>query len=272
VGYLENCVRSVLEKNTYPHYELIIVDNSSQETATRQFYNQLISEPRVRILENPSQFNYSAFNNFGARHAQGDLLLFLNNDIEAQQDDWLEELIRWTERTGVGIVGTKLLYPDGSIQHAGIVVGMEGHASHVYQGAGSDTNGPFGHVDWYRNYSAVTGACMLIRKDVFQQIGGFNEKYQLVFNDVEICLRAIRAGYRVVLTPYAGLIHHEGMTRAKFIPKDDILQGYQDVRAVIETGDPYYNPNLSYAYHIPTLKRNHEEEPSERISKIVSFA
>ena len=180
--------------------------------------------------------------------------------------------MRWAEQPNIGIVGAKLLFPDGAIQHAGIVVGMEGHGSHVYAKAREGYQGPFGSVDWYRNCSAVTAACMMMRREVFNNIGGFDEHYELVFSDIEICQRAIKDGYRILYTPFARLIHHEGLTRHQHIPSHDIRVGYEHLKKIIEQGDPFYNPNLSYSIRMPTLKRPDEESPIERLNNILSQA
>jgi GT2 family glycosyltransferase len=196
-------------------------------------------------------------------------LLFLNNDTEAIDADWLSEIAGWAIQPEIGIVGAKLLYPDLRIQHAGIVVGMEGHGSHIFAGKREGYSGIFGSVDWYRNYSAVTGACMAIRREVFDKIGGFDEEYDLVFSDIDICLRAIATGYRVIYNPFARLIHHEGKTRHRHIPAKDYHIAYQRLKSVVERGDPFYNPNLSYSIRIPTFKRTYEETPIQRLESIV---
>ena len=199
------------------------------------------------------KFNYSRANNIGARYARGEILLFLNNDVEILQPDWLEEMVRWVERPQIGAVGAKLLYPDDTIQHAGVVVGMEGHASHVFWGYHERQSGPFGSVEWYRNFTAVTGACLMIPRDLFEAILGFDEKYILAFSDIKICMRIRREGYRVLYSPFARLRHFEGKSRGYHIPQNDIQQGIDDFMPLVETGDPYYNPNLSYIERKPTI-------------------
>jgi GT2 family glycosyltransferase len=169
-------------------------------------------------------------------------------------------------------VGAKLLYPDGTIQHAGIVVGMEGHGSHVFMGQREGYAGLFGSVDWYRDVSAVTGACLMMRREVFEQIGAFDENYILVFNDIEICQRVLAQGYRVVYNPYARLIHYEGKSRGRFIPPDDIRLGYEHLKETVARGDLYYNPNLSYAVRLPTLRRIWDEDRLQRLDMIVRLA
>jgi GT2 family glycosyltransferase len=270
--YLKRCITSIQEITEYTDYEFILVDCGSQEEATQRYYSTLSQVANVHITKYQKEFNFSSALNFGASHAQGGLLLFLNNDTEAIEPYWLEELVRWAEQPNIGIVGAKLLFPDGAIQHAGIVVGMEGHGSHVYAKAREGYQGPFGSVDWYRNCSAVTAACMMMRREVFNNIGGFDENYELVFSDIEICQRAIKDGYRILYTPFARLIHHEGLTRHQHIPSHDIRVGYEHLKKIIEQGDPFYNPNLSYSIRMPTLKRPDEESPIERLNNILSQA
>jgi GT2 family glycosyltransferase len=271
VETLAKCIQTLRERTSYPNYELILVDNGSCEGSTHEYYAQIRKDPDLRILDYREPFNYSAANNLGARNAAGEIYLFLNNDTEIIEPEWLEELVRWAERPEIGAVGARLLYPDGSIQHTGIVVGMEGHGSHVFTGA-NPQRAIFGSIDWYRNTSAVTGACMAVRREVFIQAGGFDEDYELVFNDIEFCLRVMGLGYRNMVTPYARLIHHEGKTRFRYIPTRDIQLGYVHLKDWVARGDPYYNPNLSYAVRTPTFRRRFEESPIERLEAIVKYS
>jgi GT2 family glycosyltransferase len=271
VEYLEQCVESITKITTYPDYEIILVDSGSIEPKTAQYYAKAQAIPNLRLLHFEGLFNFSKALNLGAREAQGAILLFLNNDTEAITDGWLSELVRWAEIPEIGVVGGQLRFPDGSIQHAGIVIGMEGHASHVFGEDRPDADGPFGSAAWYRNYSAVTGACMAMRKDVFDEIGGFDEGYQLAFSDIEICLRTIQAGYRVMYTPFARMIHHEGKTRQRFIPTQDIARAYLHLKDIVAGGDPYFNPNLSTAVRIPTFRRPGEEAAIDRLREIVTY-
>jgi GT2 family glycosyltransferase len=270
--YLERCLASIHHLTHYRNFEIVIVDNNSQDVDTLAYYAQLQQAPSTTILKNQSVFNYSAYNNLGARHAHGDLLLFLNNDVEVIDPCWLDELVQWAERSEIGAVGAKLLYPDGSIQHAGIVVGMEGHGSHVFMGQREGYTSPFGSVDWYRDVSAVTGACLMMRREVFEKIGAFDENYLLVFNDIEICVRVLAHGYRVVYNPFARLIHYEGKSRGRYIPPDDIHLGYEHLKETVAQGDSYYNQNLSYAVRVPTLRRTWEEDRLQRLETIVRLA
>ncbi len=275
LAFLRLCLSTLLEKTRYGNYEILLMDDHSTDADVLAYYQELQARyPNIHIHENEGTFNYSRVNNQGARLAKGDFVLFLNNDVEIIDEHWLTEMVRWAQLPGVAMVGAKLLYPDRSIQHAGIVIGMTGHASHVF--AGILPNLPnqrkmFVSPDVYRNVSAVTGACMLVRRQVFEQIGGFNEDFLLVFNDVEIGLRVLRSGFRVVYTPAARLIHYEGRSRENHMPAQDICLGADLLSEVIEQGDPYYNPNLSYSVTWPTLRRRGETSRSQQLARIVHF-
>jgi O-antigen biosynthesis protein len=247
VDLLSKCVSSILDKTDYPSYEILIIDTGSREQATRDYYAKLdCLKKQVRVLEYPAAvFNYSAVNNFGARQARGDLLLFLNNDTEITRPEWMRELAGWAAYAPVGIVGGKLLRPNGAIQHAGVVVGLGGFADHPFGDLPPLTDGMYGSTGWYRNYLAVTGACMMMRREVFDALGGFDESFTLCGSDVEIGLRAWDHGYRVVYNPFAELIHHERQTRKTEIPLEDFVVSYKHYRKYLESGDPYWNQSLS---------------------------
>jgi len=270
-GLLERCVKSIFSFTSYPHFEVLIIENNSREAETFRCYEGLRKNPQVRIVEHNQPFNYSEFNNFGAGLAHGSLLLFLNNDTEMTEAGWLTEMARWAQRPGIGMVGAKLLYPNGLIQHAGVIVGLEGHAQHVFSGKAESSCGIFGSEGWYRNFSALTGACLMVRRDVFDQIGGFDPHYRIAFGDVELCLRARAAGFRIIYTPFARLVHHEGMTRASYNPPEDIRYSRSHFLQPVQAGDPFYNPNLSYAVRIPTFRRRGEEDPGERFEYILAL-
>jgi len=267
---LNRCLNSLYSVTAGPAFEVILVDNDSTDPKTIEYYRLLENSGKARIIAGGYDFNFSTFCNLGARNAQGDILLFLNNDVEIIDPAWLHELVQFAILPEVGMVGGCLLYPGGTIQHAGIIIGLEGHAGHIYQGQLPDTFGPFGSPDWYRNYLAVTGACMCLRREVFEQVGGFDEAYRLVFSDVELGLRITRAGFRVVYNPFARLIHIEGRSRQKQIPKDDIHLGCRHLEDVVARGDPYFNSGLSHLVPRPTLlyPAIERESPKERLKKI----
>jgi GT2 family glycosyltransferase len=214
IHFLEKCIESIESKSTFRNYEIIIIDNGSLETASAEYF----ANTRHRVIRNSEEFNYSRLNNIGARHATGEHLLFLNNDTEVIAPDWLEALLEHTQRAEVGAVGAKLLYPSGMIQHAGMVLGGPWLAEHVNLLAEIYDHGYQGSADVIRNFNCVTGACLMMRASVFQQVGGFDEGLKITFNDVDLCLKARALGYLVVYTPYALLYHHERISREKGEP------------------------------------------------------
>lgn len=256
---LQPCVKSVLDRTNYDDFEILIVHNGPTASSVSGYYQYLTQNKPVRVLYYDKPFNYSAANNFGAQHAQGNVLLFLNDDTEVISPDWLEELVRWVERPETGVVGAKLLRPDGTIQHAGVIIGLTGFAGHIFAGACEGYNGPFGSTEWYRNYLAVTGACMMIRRPLFEELGGFREDFVLCGSDVELCLRVKHKGYRIVYTPFARLKHHESATHQGQIPDGDFERSYPYYLPTLLAGDPFYNPNLSYWCTVPRLKQGDEE-------------
>jgi GT2 family glycosyltransferase len=269
VVFLRACLTSIFERTAYQNYEILLVDTGSIEPETLAYYRTLAGEPRLRLIHCTGEFNYHKANNLGASHASGDLLLFLNNDTEALDPEWLEELVGWAERPGVGVVGTKLLYPGGEVQHAGIIVGVEGHGSHIFERLPEHHYGPFGSTDWYRNYTAVTGACMLLPRNVFETLGGFDEVYRVGYGDIDLCLRAVAAGYKVIYTPFARMLHREGGTRGFSQPPSDVLRASVRMMPEIKRGDAYFNPNLSYNYRQPTFARPQEDNRAARLLRIL---
>lgn len=270
--FLKKCVDSIYAHTDYPNYEILVVDDHSTDPALLGYYRSQIKEKRnFRVLEGESPFNFSRACNQGARNASGEFFLFLNNDTEVLHSDWLTNLVGVARLPGVGAVGAKLIYPNGKVQHAGVVIGLEGHATHVFQGVANDPFTPYGHVDWMRNVSAVTAACMLVPKDVFWQIGGFDEQFQIAFGDIDFCLRLRDAGYRIVYTPDACLIHYEGRSRGKYIPPHDIRAKADYFLQKVAEGDPYYHPALSRAWRIPTMRWRWEQDPVGRLKKILQL-
>ena len=226
---LERCIRSILARTAYPCLEILVVNNGPQPPAAFDYYERITRDPRVRVVHDERPFNYSAANNLGARRAKGDLLLFLNNDTEVMAPDWLDELAMWAARPEVGLVGAKLLFPNGRIQHAGVVLGLTGFAGHLFAGATEGQESCFGWAEWYRNFLSVTAACVLMRRDVFERLGGFDEEFTLCGSDVALGLRAHELGYRVVYNPFARMRHHESATHRGAIPSPR----FQDLLAAI---------------------------------------
>jgi len=269
---LARMLDSLRERTSYQNYEIILVDNHSQEAETENLYSELEKDPRIRILRREDEFNYSRYNNAGASIARGTILLFLNNDMEIIHSDWLDELVMWAERPEVGVVGARLMYPNGRIQHAGVVIGLVGSAGHVFIGEHPDIFTPHGSPLWYRNMLAVTGACMAMRREVYDELGGFDEGYQLTFSDITFCLKAIEHDYQVVYNPFACLVHHEGGTRGDLIPDADIIRMADELEPWIKKGDTFYNPLLSRMIATPTIRHSQEEDPVKRLQMIRELA
>lgn len=251
VDLLRMSVSSILDKTSYPDFEIIIMDNQSQEPETLAYFESLASEPRVRVIAYDAPFNYSAINNFGVAQARGDLIGLINNDIEVISPDWLSEMASHALRDGVGAVGAMLYYPDDTIQHAGVLTGLGGVAGHVYCREPRGTNGYFARARLTQAISVVTAACLLVRRDILMQVQGLDERLAVAFNDVDLCLRIQQAGYRNVWTPFAELYHHESATRgyedtpekqARFRTEVEFMQARH---GDLLSQDPFYNPNLS---------------------------
>lgn len=246
------CVRSILDRTTYRAYEVIIVDNGSREAATGAVFRELTQDERVRILDYPHPFNYSAINNYAVRHARGSVLTLLNNDVEVVTAGWLSNMVAHATRPEIGCVGAKLLYPDGTIQHAGILLGVAGLAGHAHRHAPGGASGYLGRLQSVLNVSAVTGACLVVRRETFDEVGGLDEVgLSTAFNDVDFCLKVRAAGYLNLWTPDAVLIHHESKTRgyewtrakrARLAREEDIMRRRWG-RALLE--DPYYSRHLT---------------------------
>ena len=241
---LRTCVDTVTATTGLP-VELVLVDNGSTEPETLTLVDTLAARPDVTVVEDPRPFNWAALNNGAARQAGGDVLVFLNNDIEARRPQWLEPLVAQALRPEVGAVGARLLYPDGRVQHAGVVVGLGGAAGHVLGGLAGDEPGYGGLAVLTRNCSGVTGACLAVRPSVFFELGAFDESLGLDLNDVDYCLRAIAAGYRVVYEPAAELVHHESPTRGTSGSARDIRRFVDRWQSLIERGDPLLGQNLT---------------------------
>jgi GT2 family glycosyltransferase/glycosyltransferase involved in cell wall biosynthesis len=268
---VRKCLASMFEITQYPDYEVLLVDTGSTEPETARLYEELAHNPKLRLLRREGAFNYSGVNNWAAAQATGEILLFLNNDIEVLDAGWLDELARWAALDEIGCVGAKLLYPDGTIQHAGLVMGLEGHASQLFRfEAGEHHWSSFGSPEFYRNALAVTGACLAVRRQVFNDIGGFDETYRLCYNDIDLCLRIAAAGFRNLYTPFARLIHHEGASRGFTVPPDEVLRASIEMFPLVMAGDPSFNPALSYASVTPQLAGVHE--PESRADRIALIA
>jgi GT2 family glycosyltransferase len=240
---LRTCVTSVVERSTYRNIELIAVDNDSRDPAARRYLAALA--PPCHVLPWPGTFNWSAINNAAARRATGEYLLFLNNDIEVIAPGWIEAMLEHAQRSEVGAVGAKLLYPNRTVQHAGVLLGIGGFADHAFRHLPADAPGYGGLAAVVRNCSAVTGACMMVRRGTFEAVGGFEERLRVAFNDVDFCLRLRERGHLIVWTPHALLFHHESATRGGLHPRAEYLYMRRRWGSLIAQGDPYYNPGLT---------------------------
>jgi ADP-heptose:LPS heptosyltransferase/GT2 family glycosyltransferase len=241
-GYIETCINTLRARTTYPAFEIICVDNIP---ASKLAWKVWLQESADKIIDMPDAFNWSAFNNRAADVADGEYLLFLNDDIEIIQDDWLDALVEHAQRPEVGIVGPQLLYRDGTVQHAGMFLASNGIGRHAFRYAAADDPCYFGLALTQRNVMAVTGACMLVRRDTFERLGRFDEAHQIVNNDLDFCLRAHRAGLLTVFTPYASLTHFELASRASMKDVYDLTHFDAQWKTTFAAGDPYFNPRLS---------------------------
>jgi GT2 family glycosyltransferase/2-polyprenyl-3-methyl-5-hydroxy-6-metoxy-1,4-benzoquinol methylase len=249
---VERCLAAV-EQADYPNREVLLVETAGREAGREAWYDELSRRFRFEVLWWEEPFNYSAVNNWAAKQAAGDVLVFLNDDTEAVGDGWLRELVGWVQQERIGAVGAQLLNEDGTIQHGGIIVRMTGFAGQLFKFLRPGDWSMLGSTMWYRNVLAVTGACMAMRRDVFERVGGWDERYLLAGSDVELGLRLHREGYRVVCTPFAQLRHTEQATRGSEILEQDFHASFGDYREFLAKGDPFWNPNLSYDATIPAL-------------------
>jgi O-antigen biosynthesis protein len=252
VEILRTAVDSILEKTTYLNYEIIIVDNDSEEVETLEYFDYLIQRKNIHIHTYRGPFNYSALNNFAVAKCSGSIIGLINNDIEIISPDWLSEMVSWVTQPTVGCVGAKLYYGDGTIQHGGILLGVGGIAGHAHKHFPGQHPGYFYRLKIHQNMSAVTGACLLIRKSIYEEVGGLDETHLAVaFNDVDLCLKTRLAGYENVWTPYSELYHHESVSRGQDDSLEKKARFKQESRCMQEKWnfdrDPYYSPNLTRA-------------------------
>ncbi|MCR9071760.1 MAG: glycosyltransferase [Alphaproteobacteria bacterium] len=253
-------VTGLLESTAYPNWDLVIVDNGSEKTETLDYFAEIQADKRISVLRDDAPFNFSRLNNLAVEKAKGPLILLLNNDIEPIGDGWLEEMVRHLQRPGVGAVGAKLYYPNDTVQHVGVTTGIGGVAGHFDKHLPREAPGYFSRAQLVHNVSATTAACLLTTKRIYKEIGGMNEnELKVAFNDVDFCLKIRAAGYRIVLTPYAELYHHESVSRGL----EDTAEKRERFRSEMLwmrnkwgdalDADPYFNPNLSLDQETPTF-------------------
>jgi GT2 family glycosyltransferase len=249
---LDRAIATVLQKTTYPRFELVVIDNQSRDPGTLASLQELERSGRGRVIRYDRPFNFSSINNFAVGLARGEVVVLLNDDVAVIEADWLTELATQAIQPGIGCVGAKLLYPDDTVQHAGVLLGLYGVAGHVFRGIPRDAQGYFARALLPQNLSAVTGACMAVRKSIYQEVGGLDEQnLPVAFNDIDFCIRVREAGYRNVWTPYALLYHHESVSRGREDTPEKRQRFARECeymkrrwgRVLLE--DPFYNPNLS---------------------------
>lgn len=288
---LKRCIDSILDKTTYENYEIIVVENNSETKEIFEYYEEIKKHPRISVVTYEGKFNYAKINNLGSRSARGEYLLLLNNDTQVITVNWIEELMMYGQREDVGVVGAKLYYEDMTIQHAGIVIGLGAHrtAGHTHYKVNKENVGYMGKLCYAQDVSAVTGACMLVKKALYEELSGLDESFAVALNDVDFCLRVREKGLLVVFTPFAELYHFESVSRGsdlklskkeraklakekgeQAVSEDDNSDRYNKEAAlfrekwkeVLKKGDPYYNIHFSLDRSDYSLKlhKNEEEE------------
>ena len=259
---LRRCITSIEKKSTWKNYEIIVVENNSVEQSIRDYYKELESDPKVKIVTYEGGFNYSRINNVGVKETKGEYLLFLNNDTEVISPDWMEQLLMYAQRKDVGAVGAKLYYADNTIQHAGVVIGLGAHrsAGHTHYKMPREHLGYMGRLCYAQDVTAVTGACLMVKKSIYEEVDGLDESFTISLNDVDLCLKIREKGYLNIFTPFAELYHYESKTRG--MEEGEKLRRYERECAhfrdkwkeQLDAGDPYYNPNFSLDYSDFTLR------------------
>lgn len=255
-----------MELTSYSNYEILIIENNSTSPEIFQYYEELKTNEKIRVIVWEGEFNYSAINNYAVSYANGEYLLFLNNDITVINPRWMEELLGHCQRKEVGAVGAKLYYPDDTIQHAGCVIGMGGIAGHMFVNMPRSRTGYLHKASVQQDMSAVTAACMMMKKHVFAQVGGFSEELKVAFNDIDLCLKVRQAEYLIVYNPYAELYHYESKSRGIEDNKEKVRRFQREIEyirchweEILKEGDPCYNKNLSLT------KWNYSLKPIERL-------
>ena len=261
---LKQCIDSILEKTTYENYNIVVIENNSTTDEIFEYYKEIEKNDRIKVITWKSEFNYSAINNFGVKNSDGEYLILLNNDTQIITSDWIEEMLGVCQREDVGIVGTKLLYPDDTVQHAGVIIGLGGIAGHAMVGIGRDEPGYFAKALISQDVSAVTAACLMVSRKVFNEVGCLEEKLKVAFNDVDFCLKVRERGYLIVFDPFVELYHYESKSRGDENTLEKLTRFESEIeymekrwRKILKNGDPYYNPNFSLEPHGYLLKKNY---------------
>ena len=253
-GYdiLLKCIESIFKNTVYSNYEIIIIDNETQCKNTLDYFEKIKNNQKIKIIEYHQPFNYSAINNFGVKHSNGEIIALLNNDVEVISENWLTEMVSHAIRPEIGAVGAKLYYDNDTIQHAGVILGIGGVAGHSHKYFNKNDNGYFSRLKIIQNLSAVTGACLVVRKKLFEEVYGLNEEnLKVAFNDVDFCLKLLEKGYKNLWTPFVELYHHESISRGQEDNPEKVARFNQEVEfmkdkwGVILQNDQYYNPNMT---------------------------
>ena len=250
---LDTCIRSIERQSSYRNFEYVIIENNSVDSQTFEYYKKIQEEiPKVKVLYYEDEFNFARINNYGAQYAKGDYFLLLNNDTEIIKPDSIWELLSYAMREDVGIVGARLYFPDDTIQHAGGIVGYGGVFGHAFLGADKDEPGYQNRIICPQNYSAVTAACLMVSRKIYEEVGGMSEEYKVAFNDVDFCLKVRELGYLIVYNPYAEFYHYESKSRGIDDTTEKMVRYQQEIqmfterwKKILQTGDPYYNINLT---------------------------
>lgn len=269
VSDLKRCIDSIVGKSSYENMEIIVVENNSTSSEIFEYYETIKKHPNIQVIKYEGEFNYSAINNLGAKAATGDYIVLLNNDTEVITRSWIEELLMYAQRQDVGAVGCMLYYPNYTIQHAGVVLGLGAHrtAGHSHYGMAKENLGYMGRLCYAQNVSAVTGACMMVKKALFDELGGLDEGFAVALNDVDFCIRLREKGLLNVFTPFAELFHYESASRGSDVDTGASAANQERYNAeseafrqkwkeVLEAGDPYFNPNFSLDYSNFVLNGN----------------
>ncbi len=249
---LKVCIDSIFEKTTYNNFEIIIVENNSTDNKTFEYYKELEKNPKITIAYYPADFNYSLICNFGFTFAKGEQVIMLNNDVEVITPEWIEEMLMYNQRDDVAVTGSMLYYPNDTIQHAGVILGIGGVAGHSHKYFARGHHGYMGRLAFAQNFSAVTGACMMIKSSVFKSLNGFDETFKVAFNDIDFCMRVKETGKLICWTPYSELYHHESISRGDDNKAEHLERFHGEIKEFNQkwmhellNGDKYYNLNLT---------------------------
>ena len=251
VSFLKECVESILNNTAYSNYEILLINNKSNQKETKKYLEKVSGIEKVTILEYPFAFNFSKINNWAADKANGSILLFLNNDTKVINNNWMGSMIEHIQRKDVGAVGAKLLFPNDQIQHAGVILGVGGIANHAFLNFHKDDNYYYGNSNVIRNYNACSAACLMVKKETYHEVGGMDEKLEIAYNDVDLCLKIRKLGLLITYTPYAQLYHFESKTRGYEIGQEKQKRLHNEGLHLQNTWgetlkkDPYYNPNFT---------------------------